>query len=99
MHWIDHPSRSTITRLVGTRPAREVNATDAAQPRIRRPSYLACAHLLHPAPMSSSSPPPQAEIMYRPFDRTPADLAHIVRLVETELSEPYTVPSSSLSRA
>lgn len=47
--------------------------------------------------MAAPPPPGKSEIGYRPFDQTPADLAHIVRLVETELSEPYTVRTSSFS--
>lgn len=47
----------------------------------------------------SPAPPPaghQLDLVYRPFDQTPDDLANIIRLVETELSEPYTVRPSPL---
>lgn len=44
---------------------------------------------------SSSTPPlPPAvpvEILYRPYTNEDDDLPHIQRLVESELSEPYTV--------
>ena len=58
------------------------------------PARSARPPLLRMSPATEMAAPPApgaSEIAYRPFDQTPADLAHIVRLVETELSEPYTV--------
>lgn len=44
--------------------------------------------------LTMSAPPiptPASEILYRPYIDEETDLGHIVRLVESELSEPYTV--------
>lgn len=53
-------------------------------------------HSLDPTMEASSStrkppPPVPAEILYRPYTNEDEDLPHIQRLVESELSEPYTV--------
>ncbi|KAL7412260.1 acyl-CoA N-acyltransferase [Mrakia frigida] len=42
-------------------------------------------------PSSSTSLPVPVEILYRPYTNEDDDLPHIQRLVESELSEPYTI--------